>query len=554
MCARFMLAFPCATVDGAPLVTFEQLGLDPRLLRAIDEQGYTAPTPIQQAAIPHVLGKHDLLALAQTGTGKTAAFALPMLQNLAQGTRAQGPRPIRALILTPTRELASQIGDSFAAYGKYLPLRASVIFGGVGMEPQKQALRAGAMDILVATPGRLLDLASQQLLNLRGLEIFVLDEADRMLDMGFIHDVKRVISMLPRPRQTLFFSATMPREAQQLADVLLTKPKQVAVTPVSSTAEKIAQSVYLVDKNEKRHLLVDLLGDENMRRVLVFTRTKHGANRVAEHLEKNGIGAAAIHGNKSQSARERALLGFKEGKLRVLVATDIAARGIDIDDVTHVVNFDLPEVPETYVHRIGRTARAGREGIAFAFCDHEERDLLRGIERLIRKNVPVADAPARRAIDPAQRVQDAGWLDRPPMQGRGRGHGGHRGAQNGGGRSAQPSSHGGFGRGGGPSQARNPGGRAPAPRDTRGSNESYGGASASRDAGRTERRDHDGPRTAPIANRDHSSGPRFPAPEPQRGQQQAPGRAVAAVGQRLEGDGTSRPSRRRRWRGGRAAE
>jgi ATP-dependent RNA helicase RhlE len=297
------------------------------------------------------------------------------------------------MVLTPTRELASQIGDSFATYGKHLGYRHTVIFGGVGHEPQRQALRNG-VDILVATPGRLLDLAGERIVDLAKLEIFVLDEADRMLDMGFIHDVKRVIAMLPRVRQTLFFSATMPPEAQRLADVLL-KPdfETVSVTPRSSTVERIVQSVYFVhDKKDKRGLLEDVLFDNDaMKRVLVFTRTKHGANRVAEHLEKAGESAAAIHGNKSQNARERALAQFKSGHVRILVATDIAARGIDIDDITHVINYDLPEVPEQYVHRIGRTARAGAEGAAISFCDPEEIGDLRAIERLIRKDVPIAD-------------------------------------------------------------------------------------------------------------------------------------------------------------------
>jgi ATP-dependent RNA helicase RhlE len=334
-----------------------------------------------------------LLGLAQTGTGKTAAFALPILQGLwnrKPDGAARGTRPIRCLVLTPTRELASQIGESFTTYGRHLRLRVAVIFGGVGMEPQKQTLRSG-VDILVATPGRLLDLAGQGFLDVARLEVFVLDEADRMLDMGFIHDVKRVIRLLPPKRQTLFFSATMPPEAQQLADVLLHDPMQVAVAAVSQTADRIEQEVAFVSKGDKRALLVDVLRDVAMRRVLVFTRTKHGANRVAEHLDKNGIGAAAIHGNKSQGARERALHQFKIGENRVLVATDIAARGIDIDDVTHIVNFDLPEVPETYVHRIGRTARAGASGFALSFCDEEEGDLLRAIERLIRREIPVIE-------------------------------------------------------------------------------------------------------------------------------------------------------------------
>jgi len=293
-------------------------------------------------------------------------------------------------VLTPTRELASQIGDSFNTYGKHLPLRTTVIFGGVGDSPQKQALKHG-IDILVATPGRLLDLAGQGLVDLKALEVFVLDEADRMLDMGFIHDVKRVIGMLPPRRQTLFFSATMPREAQELADRLLHQPETVAVTPPATTAEKVEQEVYFVEKGDKRALLVDVLRDSAMRRVLVFSRTKHGANRIAEHLEKAGVGAEAIHGNKSQNARERALANFKGGRIRVLVATDIAARGIDIDDVTHVVNFDVPEVPETYVHRIGRTARAGASGMALTFVEVEERVDWRNIVKLTKQDIPVVE-------------------------------------------------------------------------------------------------------------------------------------------------------------------
>jgi ATP-dependent RNA helicase RhlE len=374
---------------------FADLGLIEPIARAVAEEGYERPTPIQARCVPQVLAGRDLLGLAQTGTGKTAAFALPILQNLwnkrpEPTTGHRGARPIRCLVLTPTRELASQIAESFTTYGKHLRLRCAVIFGGVGMEPQKQMLRSG-VDVLIATPGRLLDLAGQGLLDVRKLEVFVLDEADRMLDMGFIHDVKRVIRLLPEPRQTLFFSATMPPEAQQLADVLLKQPVTVQVAAVSQTADRIEQEVAFVSKGDKRALLVDVLRDVAMRRVLVFTRTKHGANRVAEHLDKAGVGAAAIHGNKSQGARERALAQFKSGHNRVLVATDIAARGIDIDDVTHIVNFDLPEVPETYVHRIGRTARAGASGFALSFCDEEEGDLLYAIERLIRKTLPVVE-------------------------------------------------------------------------------------------------------------------------------------------------------------------
>jgi ATP-dependent RNA helicase RhlE len=371
-------------------MTFDDLGLIEPLTRAVRAEGYDQPTPIQVKAIPHVLAGRDLLGLAQTGTGKTAAFALPILQGLqAKGYHPHGGRPIRVLVLTPTRELATQIGDSFATYGKHLGFRHTVIFGGVGHDAQRRVLRAG-IDILVATPGRLLDLAGERILDLAKLDVFVLDEADRMLDMGFIHDVKRVIALLPRVRQTLFFSATMPVEAQRLADVLLKNPETVAVAPPAATADRIDQMVRFVDKANKRAVLSDILYDNrDMRRVLVFTRTKHGANKVAEFLEKEGIRSEAIHGNKSQNARERALAHFKSGQTPVLVATDIAARGIDIDDITHVVNFDLPEVPETYVHRIGRTARAGAAGSAISFCDVEEVELLRDIEKLIRKPVPV---------------------------------------------------------------------------------------------------------------------------------------------------------------------
>jgi ATP-dependent RNA helicase RhlE len=419
---------------------FDQLGLIPALQSAVAAEGYVAATPIQAQAIPHVLAGRDLLGLAQTGTGKTAAFALPILQRLAARPQARTPRPIRCLVLTPTRELASQIAESFSTYGKHLPLRNAVIFGGVGDGPQKQALRSG-MDILVATPGRLLDLAGQGLLDLGPLEVFVLDEADRMLDMGFIHDVRRVIALLPRQRQTLFFSATMPREAQELADQLLRQPATVAVVPPATTAEKVDQEIYFVEKNDKRALLVDVLRDQSMRRVLVFSRTKHGANRIAEHLAKAAIGAEAIHGNKSQNARERALANFKSGRTRVLVATDIAARGIDIDDVTHVVNFDIPEVPETYVHRIGRTARAGATGMALSFCDAEERADLRAIERLTRQQIAVVEGhpfesrvplsavvPSRPAPGTAPRApHDRGHGDRPrPPAGGGRGRRGGR--------------------------------------------------------------------------------------------------------------------------------
>ena len=367
---------------------FSDLNLLESIQRAVDETGYTTPTPIQLAAIPPLLEGRDLLGCAQTGTGKTAAFALPMLQRLANDRRRAEPRHTRALILTPTRELAIQIYESFNTYGKHLKLRYSVIFGGVGQGPQVKSL-ANGVDVLVATPGRLLDLINQKYLNLKGLEIFVLDEADRMLDMGFIHDIRKVLALLPPRRQNLFFSATMPPDIEKLAGSMLTDPARVEVTPVSSTAERIRQSVMYVERNKKKDLLRHVLQDKSFSRVIVFTRTKRGANQVSEVLEKNGIGSAAIHGNKSQGARQRALEEFRAGKIRVLVATDIAARGIDIDNITHVINFEVPNISESYVHRIGRTARAGTEGIAISFCDAEERSFIRDIEKLIGQPIPV---------------------------------------------------------------------------------------------------------------------------------------------------------------------
>ena len=380
-------------------MTFQDLPLQPAILKAVAEAGYTSPSPIQAGAIPPVLAGRDLLGCAQTGTGKTAAFALPILQNLS----AQTPqRPcIRALILTPTRELALQIGDSFSAYGKHLKLRHTVIFGGVGQQPQVEALRRG-VDILIACPGRLNDLIGQRLIDLSGIEIFVLDEADRMLDMGFVHDVKIVIAKLPRRRQTLLFSATMPNEIEELADSLLHDPAVVKVDPVSSTVDRIDQKLYFVEKKQKIELLAYLLQDKSIVNALVFSRTKHGADRIARLLNKAGITAAAIHGNKSQTARVNALEGFKAGKTRVLVATDIAARGIDISELSHVFNYDLPEVPETYVHRIGRTARAGADGVAISFCSTEEREYLAGIEKLNRKKIPVVTGHPWEGMPPAQ--------------------------------------------------------------------------------------------------------------------------------------------------------
>lgn len=371
-------------------MTFKELNLIAPLLQALEAEGYTTPTPIQQEAIPIALAKKDLLGCAQTGTGKTAAFALPVLQLLHEMPAERGHKKIRALVLTPTRELAIQIGESFAAYGKHLNLVSLVIFGGVPQGAQTKALRNGA-DILVATPGRLLDLINQKYIHLHDINLFVLDEADRMLDMGFIHDVKKVVALLPHKKQTLFFSATMPPEIQKLANSLLVKPERVEITPVSSTAEKIAQSVYFVDKKDKKKLLAYILKGKDIRSALVFTRTKHGADKVVKDLNRDGIRSEAIHGNKSQNARQRALNAFKDGDIKVLVATDIAARGIDVEAISHVINFELPEVPETYVHRIGRTARAGASGIAMSFCDAEEKDLLRDIEKLIKLQIPVVN-------------------------------------------------------------------------------------------------------------------------------------------------------------------
>ncbi len=370
-------------------MTFKELNLSAPLLRAVQEAGYETPSPIQAAAIPPVLSGRDLMGCAQTGTGKTAAFALPMLDRLtANAPRRKGA--IRALILTPTRELALQIGESFDAYDKYLKLRSTVIFGGVGQAPQVEALKKG-VDILIACPGRLNDLIGQGFINLSNLEIFVLDEADRMLDMGFVHDVKKVIAKLPGERQNLMFSATMPTEIEQLAAGILRKPAFVKVDPVSSTVDRIQQSLYHVEKGNKKFLLPWLI--KNLQppvvNALVFSRTKHGADKIAKDLTKQGIPAAAIHGNKSQTARVTALENFKAGKTKVLVATDIAARGIDISELSHVFNYDLPEVPETYVHRIGRTARAGADGTAVSFCAPEEQEYLAGIEKLNRRKIPV---------------------------------------------------------------------------------------------------------------------------------------------------------------------
>jgi ATP-dependent RNA helicase RhlE len=370
-------------------MTFENLSLIEPILAALKSEGYTQPTPIQQQAIPILLERKDLLACAQTGTGKTAAFAIPILQLLHQEELyKKGPEGIKALILTPTRELAIQIGESFAAYGKLLRLRHTVVFGGVSQKNQTDALKWG-VDILVATPGRLLDLMQQKFVKLQNINTLVLDEADRMLDMGFIHDVQRIIQKLPTNRQTLLFSATMPKEIASLAQSILKNPEKVEVTPVSSTAETIQQAVYFVEKTDKRKLLQHVLQENKIHHALVFARTKHGADRIAKELTKKGIKAEAIHGDKSQGARQRALTNFKAREIRLLVATDIAARGIDIDDLTHVINYDIPNIPETYVHRIGRTGRAGANGISISFCDNDEQEYWADILKLIGKNIEV---------------------------------------------------------------------------------------------------------------------------------------------------------------------
>lgn len=371
---------------------FSELKINAPILEALKEQGYTHPTPIQEGAIPVVLEGKDLLGCAQTGTGKTAAFAIPILQLLANEKHkvVRGRRPIRALILTPTRELAIQIQENLVAYGRHLHLQNLVIFGGVNQNPQTDALKRG-VDILVATPGRLLDLMNQGFIKLNEIEIFVLDEADRMLDMGFVHDVKKIITKLPAKRQTLFFSATMPKEIQVLANTILNHPTKIEVTPESTTAETIVQSIYHVAKDDKKKLLAHILTDQSIETVLVFTRTKHGADRVVKDLTRIGVSAEAIHGNKSQNARQKALTNFKNRDTRVLVATDIAARGIDVDDLTHVINYELPNVPETYVHRIGRTGRAGASGISISFCDETETKDLRDILRLIGRPIPLVE-------------------------------------------------------------------------------------------------------------------------------------------------------------------
>ena len=377
---------------------FTSLNIIDPILKSLKEEGYSTPTPIQQQAIPIVLEGKDLLGCAQTGTGKTAAFAIPILQLLNNPHQNDKKRKIRTLIVTPTRELAIQIGESFKTYGRHLGLTSTVIFGGVNQSSQVAALQRG-VDILVATPGRLLDLLGQRHLSFHDVQIFVLDEADRMLDMGFIHDVKKIIAVLPHKRQSLFFSATMPPEIVKLSHTILHNPIKVEVTPVSSTADTITQFLYYVDKGNKTKLLLDLLKDKNIKTVLVFTRTKHGADKVVKSLVQHSIKAEAIHGNKAQNARQRALTNFKAQTTRVLVATDIAARGIDVDDLQFVINYEMPNVPETYVHRIGRTGRAGAKGTALSFCDAEEKEYLKDIEKLIGKKIPVKENTLYPLID-----------------------------------------------------------------------------------------------------------------------------------------------------------
>jgi ATP-dependent RNA helicase RhlE len=371
-------------------MTFKDLNLSPEIMKALDDAGYTSPTPIQEQAIPIALQNKDVLGCAQTGTGKTAAFTIPMLELMGKKKAEDRKRKVRGLIVTPTRELAIQIGESFREYGKYTNLNCVVIFGGVKQGKQTSALKNGA-DVIVATPGRLLDLMQQGFISLSDIEHFVLDEADRMLDMGFIHDVKKLLKVLPKKRQSLFFSATMAPDIIKLSNEILYQPTEVAVTPKSSTAEKINQSIYFVDKGNKRNLLLHILEDPKMDSVLVFTRTKHGADRVVKVLNKQNIKAAAIHGNKSQNARQKALGQFKDNTIRVLVATDIAARGIDIDELSYVINFELPNIAESYVHRIGRTGRAGADGVAIAFCDATEKPYLKDIEKLIKQKIKVID-------------------------------------------------------------------------------------------------------------------------------------------------------------------
>ena len=419
--------------------SFNEFGLAEPITRALADEKYITPTPIQAQTVPLACQGHDVIGIAQTGTGKTAAFALPILNHLFNKRRRPAQKSCRVLVLSPTRELSAQIADSFRAYGRHIrPLDIALAIGGVPINRQIRTLSRG-VEVLVATPGRLLDLVHSRALRLEQIEVLVLDEADRMLDMGFIHDIKKIVAMLPKERQTLFFSATMPQQIVQLAGKMLRDPVRVSVTPQATTAERVNQRVILTEKASKPALLAEVLKGENIDRVLVFTRTKHGADKVVRGLQKAGHAAEAIHGNKSQNQRERVLAAFRDGKLRTLIATDIAARGIDVDGVSHVVNYDLPNIPESYVHRIGRTARAGAEGVAISFCDHEERAYLRDIERLIRMTIPATDRRAgKRPAHPAPHHAANRKNGRPHHRGK---HQQHRQKGNHGHHSARPQPH-----------------------------------------------------------------------------------------------------------------
>jgi len=433
------------------VTTFTDLGLAKPLLKALAEEGYDTPTPIQALAIPTVLAGRDLLGIAQTGTGKTAAFALPILQRLAADPRPAPRRGARVLVLSPTRELASQIAESFRVYGRHLNLTTAVVFGGVKYGPQVRALAAG-VDVLVATPGRLIDHINEKVANLSAVEVFVLDEADQMLDLGFLQPIRRIVSTLPKKRQNLFFSATMPGEIGKLADELLVNPAKASVTPSATTVSRIDQQILFVETDRKRQLLAELFADSKMGRALIFTRTKRGADRVAKYLDSVAISADSIHGDKSQGQRERALAAFKAGSVRALVATDIAARGIDVDAVTHVVNYDLPNVPEAYVHRIGRTARAGADGVAISLVSDDERGLLKDIQKTTRQTIPSFDRRNDRSLGAQAAVDKQTMPERTPGKpAQGRGHGGGQGGGQGGGgrnrRRARPGQGGGNGGG-----------------------------------------------------------------------------------------------------------
>ncbi|MBB4016626.1 ATP-dependent RNA helicase RhlE [Chelatococcus caeni] len=505
------------------MTSFSDLGLAQPLLKALESEGYEQPTPIQAQAIPHVISGRDLLGIAQTGTGKTAAFALPILHRLANAPKRPGRGRCRVLVLSPTRELASQIGESFRTYGRHLNLRTTVIFGGVGHRPQSDALARG-LDVLVATPGRLIDHMQTGAVSFAETEVVVLDEADQMLDMGFIHAIRKIVPRLPKERQNLFFSATMPKEIAALASDLLHDPVQVSVTPVATTAERIDQRVIFVETARKRNLLAEILKGEKLGRTLVFTRTKHGADRVVRHLEQDGIRAAAIHGNKSQSQRERALGGFRTGETPILVATDIAARGIDVDGVTHVINFDLPNVPESYVHRIGRTARAGADGSAISFCDGEERAYLRAIEKLTRQKIPATDRRANPGAEPEEPAEarpqgrNGGGRNGPGKSAAGKGRHSPRGGRN----APQPGHH--------------SAGKAPGHGNGHGHGSGLGQGNGQRQQDGASRRDGQRPAKAAQGSgkpqqRDHHRG---------QGQGHAP-----AGAERMDGIGFMRPARRR---------